>query len=401
MQTSLAGRKVLLGITGSIAAYKSILLVRQLTRAGAEVKVVMTPAARDFVSPLVLETLSRHPVHHALAEAGTWANHVMLGRWADLMLVAPASCNTIARMAAGTCDNLLLAVYLSATCPVWVAPAMDEDMWKHPATQENLARLESHGVRVLGVGSGDLASGLVGEGRMQEPEQLMALLHEFFEGGQELAGKTAVVTAGPTYEPIDPVRFIGNHSSGRMGIEMAQALAARGARTTLVLGPSSLPVPPGIEVVRVQTAADMFEAVQQRFGTCDVAVMAAAVADYRPATVATEKIKKTADDLQISLVKNPDILRYCGGHKQPHQLVVGFALETENEESNARAKLTGKNADLMVLNSLRDAGAGFGTATNKISIFDREGQEYRFPLSSKREAARQIADLIVARMADL
>jgi phosphopantothenoylcysteine decarboxylase/phosphopantothenate--cysteine ligase len=396
----MAGRKVLLGITGSIAAYKIIQLVRLLTKAGAEVKVVMTPAARDFVSPLVLETLSRHPVHHALAESGTWANHVMLGRWADLMLVAPASCNSIGKMAAGLCDNLLMAVYLSATCPVWVAPAMDEDMWKHPATRENLARLEGHGVRVLGVGSGDLASGLVGEGRMQEPEQLMLLLQDYFGEQHVLAGKTAIVTAGPTYEPIDPVRFIGNHSSGRMGIEVAQALATRGARTTLVLGPSNLPVPPGMDVVRVQTAAEMFDAVKQRFSGCDIAVMAAAVADYRPATAASEKIKKTTETLQISLVKNPDILKYCGENKTPQQLVVGFALETQDEEQNARTKLAGKNADLMVLNSLRDEGAGFGTATNKISIFDREGPEYRFPLGTKSEAAKQVADLIVAKMAD-
>lgn len=359
----------------------------------------MTPSATDFASPLVLETLSKNKVHVGLADSSTWANHVELGRWADLMIIAPASCNTIGKMTAGICDNLLLAVYLSATCPVWVAPAMDEDMWKHASTRENLARLQSWGIHLLPVGSGELASGLVGDGRMMEPEEILACVIQHFETSRELAGKKAIVTAGPTYEPLDPVRFIGNHSSGRMGIEIATELMERGAYTTLVLGPSSLAVPPGMEVIRVQTAIEMFEATKLLFAEQDVAVMAAAVADYRPADIASEKIKKKDDTLQLTLVKNPDILKYCGENKRESQLVIGFALETNNEASYAKAKLVAKNADLIVMNSLRDQGAGFGGTTNKVSIFDKEGKEYHYPVESKKMVAKRIVDLIAEKLA--
>ena len=395
----LAGKKIILGITGSIAAYKAIYLTRLLVKNGAVVKVVMTPAAAEFASPLVLETLSKNRVHVGLSDSTTWANHVELGRWADLMIIAPASCNTIGKMAAGICDNLLLAVYLSATCPIWVTPAMDEDMWRHPATQENLTKLRNWGINTLPVGSGELASGLTGEGRMQEPEEIVALVNLYFESSQPLQGKKAIVTAGPTYEPLDPVRFIGNHSSGRMGIEIATELMRRGAETTLVLGPSSLEVPVGLTVIHVQTAGEMFEAIHSRFAEQDVAVMAAAVADYRPADIAPDKIKKKDDTLQLTLVKNPDILKYCGENKGEAQVVVGFALETSNESAHAKEKLVSKKADLMVLNSLRDEGAGFGGTTNKVSIFDKEGKEYHYPVESKKMVAKWIVDLIAEKIA--
>lgn len=392
------GKKLLIGITGSIAAYKTILLVRLLVKAGASIKVVMTPAAKDFVSPLVLETLSQQKVVISIAEEGTWANHVMLGRWADVFLIAPASCNTIAKMATGICDNLLLAVYLSATCPVMVAPAMDEDMWKHPATQRNVQLLQSYGVAVLGVGSGDLASGLVGPGRMLEPEALVDALHQHFTKLYDLKGLNAIVTAGPTYESIDPVRFIGNHSTGLMGIEIANALASRGAQTTLVLGPSHLKPNEGVEVVPVTSASQMYEAVVQGFANADIAVMAAAVADYRPASAAIEKIKKSEDALTLHLVKNPDILHHCGWHKRSNQLVVGFALETTNESQNATEKLWKKKADMMVLNSLRDENAGFGTVTNKISIFESNGNTIDVPFDTKQNLAKKIAALVAQRI---
>jgi phosphopantothenoylcysteine decarboxylase/phosphopantothenate--cysteine ligase len=395
----LSGKKILLGITGSIAAYKAIYLTRLLVKNGAVVKVVMTPASAEFASPLVLETLSKNPVHLGLSDSTTWANHVELGRWADLMIIAPASCNTIGKMAAGICDNLLLAVYLSATCPIWLAPAMDEDMWLHPSTRENLAKLRNWGINTLPVGSGDLASGLTGEGRMQEPEEIIALVNRFFEISQQLHGKKAIVTAGPTYEPLDPVRFIGNHSSGRMGMEIAAELMRRGAETTLVLGPSSVEVPVGLTVIHVQTASEMFEAVRSRFAAQDIAVMAAAVADYRPADIAVDKIKKKDDTLQLSLIKNPDILKYCGENKSEEQVVVGFALETSNESVHAKEKMASKKADLMVLNSLRDEGAGFGGTTNKVSIFEKEGKEYHYPMESKKMVAKWIVDLIAEKIA--
>lgn len=389
----LQGRKILLGISGSIAAYKSILLTRLLVKAGAEVKVVMTPASSEFVSPLVLETLSKNSVVSGMATGSTWSNHVMLGRWADLMVIAPASCNTISKMAAGACDNLLQAVYLSATCPVWIAPAMDEDMWLHPSTQQNLEKLSSYNNRILKVGVGELASGLSGQGRMIEPNELFDEITGFFSAGK-LTGKKAIVTAGPTYEKIDPVRFIGNHSSGKMGIELAMALAAAGADTTLIAGPVSESIPSNIKTIRVNSAMEMFEATEALFPNTDIAIMAAAVADYRPRMIASEKIKKSEESLTIELVKNPDILLHCGTHRKNGQLVIGFALETNNEEENARAKLTNKNADMIVLNSMNDAAAGFGKATNKVTIFEKNGQVHRLPVLSKKEVASTIVSII-------
>jgi phosphopantothenoylcysteine decarboxylase/phosphopantothenate--cysteine ligase len=416
----LEGKKILLGVTGSIAAYKSLLLVRLLIKEGAEVKVIMTPAAKDFVTPLSLATLSKHPVLSDLFEENTWANHVELGRWADLMLIAPVSCNTLAKMAQGLCDNLLLATYLSATCPVVVAPAMDEDMWRHPSTQTNLERLRSFGNFVIPVEMGELASGLYGDGRMAEPAGILAFVGnllvaqpakptqpaEIDEGGlrsglpaggsQDLAGKKALVTAGPTYEAIDPVRFIGNHSSGKMGIAIAQELAERGARVDLVLGPTALSVDiPGVTIHRVVSAAEMFKACLEIFPRTDISVMSAAVADYTPAVKSPEKIKKQNDNLVLELTKTPDILKTLGGQKKKGQVLAGFALETTGERGYALDKLTAKNADLIVLNSLKDPGAGFGFDTNKISIFEKGGVEIPYERKPKQQVAKDIVDRIV------
>ncbi|MDX1955668.1 MAG: bifunctional phosphopantothenoylcysteine decarboxylase/phosphopantothenate--cysteine ligase CoaBC [Chitinophagaceae bacterium] len=392
---NLSGKKILLGITGSIAAYKAIYLVRLLVKAGAEVKVVMTPASRDFVSPLTLSTLSHHPVHIDLFQENEWANHVQLGRWADVMVIAPLSVNTLSKMAQGQCDNLLLATWLSATCPVVLAPAMDEDMWHHPFTQENLQKLISIGHKVIPVEKGELASGLVGEGRMAEPETIFSFIQEHFFFREELKGRKAIVTAGPTYESLDPVRFIGNHSSGKMGVEIAKALYARGADVTLVLGPSAQPSPSGIETIRVQSAQQMFEAVSDRFDQTDIAVMSAAVADYTPVNTATEKIKKTGDRLVLELQKTPDILRTMGERKK-NQVLIGFALETTNEKEYALEKLRSKNADMIVLNSLRDEGAGFGKDTNKVTLFDKSGKEFDLALQSKQQVAHHIVDTLIS-----
>ncbi len=390
------GKKIIVGITGSIAAYKTVLLVRELVKQGAEVKLILTPAARDFVSPLSLATLSRNPVLSGLFDEQGWSNHVMLGRWADLFLVAPLSCNTMAKMAQGACDNLLLAVYLSATCPVVLAPAMDEDMWHHPSTRANLDRLKTFGNKIIPVGTGDLASGLTGEGRMAEPEQIIGYLRQYIFKEGPLQGKKAIVTAGPTYEPIDPVRFIGNHSSGKMGIAVAKELQERGASVTLVLGPSATDLSlPGIDIVRVQTAEQMYEACRERFPAADIAVMAAAVADYTPVVTADRKIKKTGDTLSIDLKKTTDILKSLGETKREGQVLLGFALETDQEKMNALEKLEKKNADLIVLNSLNDPGAGFGKETNKITIFARDGREFPFETKSKNEVAADIVDTLI------
>jgi phosphopantothenoylcysteine decarboxylase / phosphopantothenate---cysteine ligase len=391
----LKGKKIVLGITGSIAAYKSVYLVRQLVKAGAEVKVLMTPSAKDFVSPLTLSTLSKNPVLVDLFDEQSWANHVMLGRWADVMLIAPLSCNTLAKMANGQCDNLLLAVYLSATCPVVVAPAMDEDMWLHPATKANLAKLQSYSNKIIPVEKGDLASGLYGEGRMAEPEVIVSLLiDDFFTG--PLKGKKALVSAGPTYEPIDPVRFIGNRSSGKMGVAIANELRNRGADVTLVLGPSPLKVDNNaMKLVQVQTADEMYDACQQAFVTADITVMAAAVADYSPVTVAGEKIKKAGDTLTVELAKTKDILKSLGEKKRTDQVLIGFALETNNEKQHALDKLARKHADMIVLNSMNDAGAGFGYDTNKITIFTKAGEELPFAGKQKEEVAKDIVDTII------
>ncbi len=392
---NLSGKKILLGITGSIAAYKAIYLVRLLVKAGAEVKVVMTPASRDFVSPLTLSTLSHHPVHIDLFQENEWANHVQLGRWADVMVIAPLSVNTLSKMAQGQCDNLLLATWLSATCPVVLAPAMDEDMWHHPFTQQNLQKLISIGHKVIPVEKGELASGLIGEGRMAEPETILSYIEEHFFFREELKGRKAIVTAGPTYEPLDPVRFIGNHSSGKMGVEIAKALYARGAAVTLVLGPSAQPSPSGIETIRVNSAQQMFDAVSDRFDQTDIAVMSAAVADYTPLNTAPEKIKKSGDRLVLELQKTPDILRTMGERKK-NQVLIGFALETTNERAYALEKLRSKNADMIVLNSLRDEGAGFGKDTNKVTLFDKSGKEFDLALQSKQQVARHIVDTLLS-----
>jgi phosphopantothenoylcysteine decarboxylase/phosphopantothenate--cysteine ligase len=415
----LQGKKILLGITGSIAAYKSLLLVRQLVKEGASVKVILTPAARDFVTPLSLSTLSKNPVLTDLFEENTWADHVQLGRWADRMLIAPLSCNTLAKMAGGLCDNLLLATWLSATCPVIVAPAMDEDMWRHPATRANLEKIRSYGHSIIPVEKGELASGLFGEGRMAEPETILQFLREHFLAAEDkpaskkdpviakdqfaspiardLAGKKALVTAGPTYEAIDPVRFIGNHSSGKMGIAIARELADRGAEVQLVLGPSSQQGTelPGITLIGVQSASQMYEACIARFPSMDIAVMAAAVADYAPIRPAKEKIKKDGDSLTLELWKTKDILKALGQQKKKGQILAGFALETTGEREYALGKLQAKQADLIVLNSLNDEGAGFGTDTNKITIFEKGGGEIAYEKKSKQQVAADIVDCIV------
>lgn len=391
----LKGKKILLGITGSIAAYKAAVLVRLLIKEGAEVKVIMTPAATEFISPLTLSTLSKNEVLTQISNDASWANHVMLGRWADLMLIAPLSCNTLAKMANGSCDNLLLAVYLSATCKVALAPAMDEDMWKHPATKENLKKIQSYNNEVIPVNSGELASGLFGEGRMAEPEEIVDWVKKNFSRAGALSGKKVLITAGPTYEAFDPVRFIGNHSTGKMGIAIAKACKDRGAAVTLVLGPSSEEVPAGIELLRVKAAQEMYDACVERFNTMDIAIMSAAVADYTPVQVAAEKIKKQDEALVLELKKTPDILRKLGQIKKPGQFLAGFALETNNEKEHALGKLRSKNADMIIMNSLNDKGAGFGHDTNKITIFDKAGNEFEFDTKSKKAVAADIVEIII------
>ena len=392
----LKGKKILLGITGSIAAYKSIYLVRLLIKAGAEINVVITPSAKDFVSSLTLSTLSRNPVLVDLFDEKSWANHVMLGRWADVMVIAPLSCNTMAKMANGQCDNLLLATYLSATCPVVVAPAMDEDMWHHPATKANLIKLELFGNKIIPVEKGDLASGLEGEGRMAEPEQIVDFITANFFLTRQLEGKKAIVTAGPTYEPIDPVRFIGNHSSGKMGIAIAKELYNRGADVTLIVGPTPIDTTfNGITLIRVKTAGEMYKASTDAFDTADLAIMAAAVADYTPFNPEKEKIKKKEESFTLELTKTKDILKSLGEKKKAGQVLIGFALETNKEKQHAMEKLQDKNADMIVLNSLNDAGAGFGLDTNKITIFEKGGQEFNFGIKSKTEVAKDIVDTII------
>jgi phosphopantothenoylcysteine decarboxylase / phosphopantothenate---cysteine ligase len=395
----LAGKKILLGITGSIAAYKSILLVRLLVKAGAEVKVMLTHAAKDFVTPLTLGTLSKNKVLSELFNEDEWSNHVQLGRWADVMLIAPLSCNTLAKMANGFCDNLLLATYLSATCPVVVAPAMDEDMWHHASIKTNLQKLERFGNKIIPVEKGELASGLFGDGRMAEPEDIMQFLAANYFRGSALMGKKVLVTAGPTYEAIDPVRFIGNHSTGKMGIALAEELFMYGAEVHLVLGPSAEPIAyAGIHLHKVKSADEMYATCMQLFPQTDVAIMSAAVADYKPKEMATEKIKKNAETLTVELVKNRDILKSCGAVKKANQLLVGFALETNNERANAMEKLRNKNADMIVLNSLQDAGAGFGHSSNKITIFDAAGTETIFELKSKQDVAKDIVETILKKI---
>jgi len=390
------GKKILLGISGSIAAYKSILLTRLLIKAGAEVKVVMTPAAKDFVTPLSVSTISKNEVLCELAQNDTWTNHVQLGRWADVMLIAPLSCNTLAKMANGLCDNLLLATYLSAVCPVVVAPAMDEDMWNHPGTKVNIEKLQSFGTRVIPVEKGELASGLYGDGRMAEPDHIISFLEMNFFFSTELKGKKALVTAGPTHEPFDPVRFIGNQSTGKMGVAIARELVQRGAEVELVLGPSSIEVDDSrIRVSRVQSAEDMYDVCMKIFPSVQIAVMSAAVADYTPVSFSSEKIKKNSETFTLELTRTKDILHELGAMKKPGQVLVGFALENNNEASYARKKLNSKNADMIVLNSLNDAGAGFGFDTNRVTIFEKSGEEFPYAQKPKQLVARDIVDRII------
>lgn len=393
--------KVILGVCGSIAAYKSALLTRLLVKKGAAVQVLMTDAAADFITPLTLSTLSKRPVFASVRSENGWNNHVELGLWADAMVIAPASANTLAKLANGLCDNILTAVFLSARCPVFIAPAMDVDMWRHPATQANLRRLLDYGAQLIPVEHGELASGLVGEGRMAEPEHIVAFLEAFFSRSAELAGKKALVTAGPTFEALDPVRFIGNHSTGKMGIAIAEALAANGAEVTLVLGPTELrPSNPAIALRPVVSAQEMHDVCTAIFPQCDIAVLAAAVADYRPKTVSATKIKKADEDMNLELAKTVDIAAALGQRKQAGQTIVGFALETNDEEKNARLKLEKKNFDFIVLNSLQEAGAGFGHDTNKISILHRNGLEKTFPLKHKTAVAADIVAEIIALLAN-
>jgi phosphopantothenoylcysteine decarboxylase/phosphopantothenate--cysteine ligase len=391
----LEGKKIIVGVTGSIAAYKIPMLVRLLVKAGAEVKVVMTKSAGDFVSPLTLSTLSKNQVITDFAENSLWTNHVMLGRWADIMIIAPLSCNTLAKISSGLCDNLLMAVYLSATCPVVVVPAMDEDMWKHPSTKNNILQIENRGNKIIPVGTGELASGLSGEGRMAEVEDVYQWVLQFFSDKEQLKGKNVLVTAGPTHEAIDPVRFIGNYSSGKMGLAITKELKNRGANVTLVLGPSSIKIPDGIKVVHVHSAEEMFAACDSHFASMDIAIMSAAVADYTPLSAKEEKIKKTGDSLILELKKTRDILKHLGSIKKDHQMVVGFALETNDGEEYAIKKLEEKNADLIVLNQLKDKGAGFGYDTNKITIFGKGGKKIQFDLKSKEAVATDIINVII------
>lgn len=393
----LSGKKIILAVTGSIAAYKTPQLVRLLIKAGAEVRVIMTDAAAHFVTPLSLATVSKHPVLSSVTDGASWNNHVELGLWADAMLIAPCSANTLGRLANGLCDTLVNAVYLSARCPVFIAPAMDEDMWIHPSVKANIQRVISYGNHLIPVAHGELASGLVGEGRMAEPEDIVSFLGRFFSTGKPFSGKKVLITAGPTYERIDPVRFIGNFSTGKMGIALAETMAAQGASVTLVLGPSHLQATQaGVETITVESAADMYEACVARFPGTDIAILAAAVADFRPEQMAGEKIKKQAGALlELKLVQTQDILASLGKTKQPGQLLVGFALETNNEHGNALKKLQAKNADMIVLNSLRDEGAGFGHDTNKITIIDQNGTQTSLPLQSKKQTAAAIVKHIL------
>lgn len=390
----LKAKKIVLGVSGGIAAYKSTFLVRLLINKGAEVRVILTPEAENFVTPLSLSTLSKNPVYSSLYdEYKTWYNHVEIGEWADLMLIAPATANTMAKMVDGSANNLLLTTYLSAKCPVYVAPAMDLDMYQHPSTKENLQRLKSFGNFIIPATSGELASGLVGQGRMAEPEDIVALLEAQVLEKLPLRNKKFLISAGPTHEPIDPVRFIGNHSSGKMGIALANAAANLGAQVQLVLGPTHLDTHhSSIQVMRVQTAQEMFKACSTFFPEVDVFIASAAVADYKPKHVAPEKIKKSDKNLTIELEKNTDILAELGNQKT-HQVVIGFALETENELENARKKLLKKNLDAIVLNSLKIDGAGFKTDTNKISIISTQ-QIKDFPLKTKDEVAIDIINYI-------
>jgi len=390
---SLKGKKIILAISGSIAAYKAAFLCRLLIKAAAEVQVIMTPSATQFISALSLSTLSKRPVYTDVIGEDDWNSHVELGLWADILLVAPSTANTLAKLANGICDNIISAVYLSARCPVFIAPAMDVDMWHHPSTRRNIAQLQTYSNQLINVESGELASGLTGEGRMAEPENIVRQLSQYFAARQLLAGQKILITAGPTYEPLDPVRFIGNRSSGKMGVALANAICERGGEVVLILGPSALhPENSNLKVIRVQTAQEMYAAALELYPSCTAGIMAAAVADYRPAAVADEKIKKKGDEMTIRLVKNPDIAAALGKMKKKHQKLIGFALETQNGAANAKDKLNRKNLDYIVLNSLRDPGAGFGVDTNKVTIFGTNNKVWQFELKNKQAVAIDIIE---------
>lgn len=396
----LANKKVLLAVCGSIAAYKTAFFVRLLKKEGAIVKVVMTVSATEFISPLTLSTLSKNPAHTSYfnKESGEWHNHVALGLWADVMIVAPLSANTLGKMANGICDSLLLATYFSAKCSVIVAPAMDLDMYQHPSTQKNLARLISFGNKVIAAKSGELASGLEGQGRMAEPEELIEVLKEKFSTSTLLKGKKTLITSGPTYEKIDPVRFIGNQSSGKMGASLAHQFLAHGAEVTMISGPATH-LPDNTSIIRVESAEEMLERAKEYHKDADIVIFAAAVSDFRPEVVYGKKIKKKEgeDELLIKLVKNPDIAAILG-HEKSKQIHIGFALETDNEEANAKTKLKKKNFDLIVLNSMNDVGAGFQSDTNKVTFFDVHNNYQQFELKSKDEVAIDIVNHVIQKL---
>ena len=397
----LRGKHIILGVTGSIAAYKAATLTRLLVKEGVSVKVVMTPLAKEFITPLTMATLSKSPimVDFYNPENGDWNSHVDQGLWADLYLIAPASANTIGKMAGGIADNLLLTTYLSAKCPVMVAPAMDLDMYKHPATQRNLKVLQSFGNIIIEPESGELASGLIGKGRMEEPEKIVSFITDYFARQADFKGKKVVVTAGPTYEKIDPVRFIGNYSSGKMGLAIAEELAGRGAEVVLVCGPVNLKTcHPAIRRVDVESAAQMYEVTSKEFVNSDVAVLSAAVADFTPKEKADHKIKRGKDDLLLELLPTKDIAAELGRIKTVSQLLIGFALETNDEEINALSKMQRKNLDMIVLNSLNDKGAGFSVDTNKVTILDKAGDKTVYELKTKVEVAKDIVDQIASRL---
>lgn len=398
----LKGKRVLIGISGGIAAYKIPELVRLFVKNNTEVRCILTPSASSFVTPLTLSTLSKNPVHQELfnPSTGEWTNHVGLGLWADIFIVAPLTASTLAKMSCGHSDNLLLTTYLSARCPVLIAPAMDLDMYSHPSTENNIAKLKSHGVHVMDANSGELASGLSGKGRMPEPSEIyQEALKILSHSNRRLANKTVLITAGPTYEAIDPVRFIGNYSTGKMGISLAHGFALEGAKVHLIMGPSNQEIPSfeNIHTIRVQSAEEMLLAVRNVWHQCDIGVFSAAVADYKPENSATEKIKKSKSELTLKLVKNPDILAWAGENKTK-QFLVGFALETNNELENAKTKLSRKNLDAIVLNSLNNPGAGFGFDTNQISIIDKENKITNFELLKKSEVATNIIEYVIEKI---
>jgi phosphopantothenoylcysteine decarboxylase / phosphopantothenate---cysteine ligase len=393
----MAAKKVLIGISGSIAAYKITTLIRLLVKNGHEVKCIMTEAACQFISPLTIATLSKNKVNKDLFDQDTWISHVELGLWADIYLIAPATANTLSKLANGAADNMLIATYLSMKCPVIIAPAMDLDMWQHPSTLRNIELLKSYGNEIIPVGKGELASGLIGDGRLAEPEEMFNYLMTFFSNKQRLKGKKVLITAGPTYEHLDPVRYIGNHSSGKMGIAIANKAADLGAEVILVLGPSNQKVEnQGIKVIKVQSADQMFQACDDQFAASDVVIFSAAVADYKPKTIADQKIKKNDPTLSIELVKNIDIAATLGSKKTANQTIVGFALETNDEEENAIKKIHKKNFDFVVLNSMNDKGAGFGLDTNKITIIHKDGNKKEFGVKSKLEVAADIIEEIIS-----